>query len=130
MQNTERCVGNSSNSSRRRYEKIAGSLPDYYVLAELGKGGMGYVYKVRDRELDKIFALKVLKAEFVQDEQALKRFEQEADATVELQHPNLVTVYKRGVTDHGLPYLVMEYIEGETLADLVGRYSAIERQRF
>lgn len=110
-------------------KQVAASLPQYDVLDVLGEGGMGFVYKVRDRSLDKVFALKVLKPEFVQDSEAVKRFEKEADATMQMSHPNLVAVYKRGVTDHGLPYLLMEYIEGETLADLLGRETAMEPRR-
>lgn len=109
--------------------KIQSSLPEYDFLDLLGEGGMGYVYKVRDRELDSIFALKVLKPEFVQDKDAVKRFELEADAMMQLSHPNLAAVYKRGLSDHGLPYLLMEFVEGGTLSELLGRESALETSR-
>ncbi|MBL8203565.1 MAG: serine/threonine-protein kinase [Blastocatellia bacterium] len=75
---------------------------------------MGEVYRARDTQLDREVAIKVLPAEFAQDADRLRRFEQEAKATSALNHPNILTVYGFG-THEGKPYLVMELLEGEEL---------------
>src|SRR5215468_4201437 len=79
-------------------------LGPYEILAPLGAGGMGEVYKARDTRLDRIVALKVSKTEFSE------RFEREARAVAALNHPHICTLY-----DVGPNYLVMEYIEGAPL---------------
>ena len=86
----------------------------YEIIAPLGKGGMGEVYRARDTRLNREVAIKVLPAEFAQDADRLRRFEQEAQATSSLNHPNILTVYDFG-THEGNPYLVMELLEGEEL---------------
>jgi hypothetical protein len=87
----------------------------YEVLALIGRGGMGVVYKVRDKAVDKIFAVKVLNQDLVQDKISVKRFEQEAKAASALTHANLAAVYDYGVGVSGCPFLVMDYLEGHTL---------------
>jgi eukaryotic-like serine/threonine-protein kinase len=89
-------------------------LGAYEILAPLGAGGMGEVYRARDTRLDRAVAIKVLPAEFAQDSDRLRRFELEARATSALNHPNILTVYDFG-THEGSPYLVMELLEGEEL---------------
>lgn len=100
-------------------------LPDigeeFEVLECLGKGGMGTVYKVRNKSLDQVFAVKLLHSELQQDAQSLNRFEQEARAALLLNHPNLVRVYAYGTSPSGAPYLVMDYIDGEPLSDRLMR---------
>lgn len=91
----------------------------YQLLGVLGEGGMSTVYKAADSVLDKMMALKLLRKEFATNEQSVKRFEQEAKAVRSLSHPHLATVYDYGRTDDGAPYLVMNYIEGDSLADLL-----------
>ncbi len=86
----------------------------YEILSPLGKGGMGEVYRARDTRLNREIAIKVLPAEFAQDADRLRRFEQEAMATSSLNHPNILTVYDFGNHDSN-PYLVMELLEGEEL---------------
>ena len=86
----------------------------YEILSPLGKGGMGEVYRARDTRLDREVAIKVLPAEFAQDADRLRRFEQEAMATSSLNHPNILTVYDFG-THESNPYLVMELLDGEEL---------------
>ncbi len=86
----------------------------YEIFAPLGAGGMGEVYRARDPRLDREVAIKVLPADYAQDADRLKRFEQEARATSALNHPNILTVYDFG-THEGNPYLVMELLEGEEL---------------
>ncbi len=86
----------------------------YEIVAPLGAGGMGEVYRAKDTRLDREVAIKVLPADFANDADRLKRFEQEARATSALNHPNILTVYDVG-THAGSPYLVMELLEGEEL---------------
>jgi len=90
----------------------------YRVESVLGRGGMGSVYKATQLSLGRPVAMKVLAADLVRDEQFAGRFKREADALSRLSHPNIVTVIDRGEVD-GQPYLVMEYVEGPSLRDLL-----------
>jgi eukaryotic-like serine/threonine-protein kinase len=89
-------------------------LGPYEVLAPIGAGGMGEVYKARDERLKRDVAIKVLPATYSQDADRLRRFEQEAQAAGGLNHPNITAVYDLGSHD-GSPYIVTELLEGETL---------------
>src|SRR5262245_4050155 len=86
----------------------------YKILALLGRGGMGVVYRARDERLRRDVAIKVLPASFANDADRLRRFEQEAHATSALNHPNILTVHDLGIHD-GSPYIVAELLEGEEL---------------
>jgi serine/threonine protein kinase len=88
----------------------------YEVLALLGEGGMGQVYRARDERLSREVALKVVHADLAQDVERLRRFEHEAKAAGTLNHPNIVAVYDAGQHD-GAPYIVSELLQGETLRD-------------
>jgi len=88
----------------------------YEVLALLGEGGMGQVYRARDERLSREVALKVVHADLAQDAERLRRFEHEAKAAGTLNHPNIVAVYDTGQHD-GAPYIVTELLQGETLRD-------------
>src|SRR5712692_5222547 len=93
----------------------AGSkLGPYEILAPLGAGGMGEVYRAKDPRLGREVAVKVLPASLSQDADRLRRFEQEARAAGALNHPNITAVYDIGAAD-GAPYIVTELLEGETL---------------
>src|SRR5207247_2674918 len=93
----------------------AGSkLGPYEIVAPIGAGGMGEVYRARDPRIGREVAVKVLPAEFAVDEERLLRFQQEARAAGALNHPNLISVYDIGEHD-GKPYIVEELLEGETL---------------
>src|SRR6476619_2419553 len=93
----------------------AGSrLGPYEILAPLGAGGMGEVYRARDSRLGRDVAIKVLPSSFSNDPDRLRRFEQEARAAGLLNHPNVTAVYDIGTVD-GAPYVVSELLEGETL---------------
>ncbi|HKS23970.1 MAG TPA: protein kinase [Thermoanaerobaculia bacterium] len=89
------------------------SLGPYEVIAHIGSGGMGDVWRARDRRIGRDVAIKVL-PEFAAGDERLKRFEQEARAAGALNHPGLVTIFDVGNVD-GAPYIVMELLEGETL---------------
>jgi Tol biopolymer transport system component len=89
-------------------------LGPYEILAPLGAGGMGEVYRARDARLKREVAVKVLPASFSKDPERLRRFEQEAQAAGSLNHPGITAVYDLG-THEGAPYIVTELLEGETL---------------
>jgi serine/threonine protein kinase/Tfp pilus assembly protein PilF len=92
----------------------------YEVLAPLGAGGMGEVFRARDTRLERIVALKVLPQAFAADVERLARFEREAKLLASLNHPNVATLY--GLEDPGgAPCLVLEFIEGESLAQRLAR---------
>jgi hypothetical protein len=89
-------------------------LGPYEILAPLGAGGMGEVYRARDTRLGREVAVKVLPPAFASDPDRLRRFEQEARAAGRLEHPNILVIHDVG-THEGSPYLVTELLEGETL---------------
>src|SRR5215469_3602406 len=91
-------------------------LGPYQILAQLGAGGMGEVYRARDTRLDREVAIKILPASFAQDGDRLRRFEQEARAIAALNHPNILAIHDIGNTD-STHYLVTELLEGESLLE-------------
>src|SRR5438876_7691259 len=91
-------------------------LGPYEVIAPLGAGGMGEVFKARDTRLDRSVAIKILPAEFAENAHLKLRFEREAKTISQLNHPHICALY-----DVGDNYLVMELLEGESLADRVAR---------
>ena len=91
----------------------------YEIVAPLGAGGMGEVYRAKDARLGREVAIKVLPEQFSSDPERLRRFEQEARAAGILNHPNILTVYDVGVQD-GFPYVVSELLVGETLRERLG----------
>jgi serine/threonine protein kinase/Leucine-rich repeat (LRR) protein len=97
-----------------------GRLRDYQLLAKLGEGGMGTVYKAVHTKLDRQVAIKLLPMERSRDARAIARFEREMRAAGKLEHPNLVMAHDAGETD-GRHFLVMEYVPGVDLSALVER---------
>jgi eukaryotic-like serine/threonine-protein kinase len=95
-------------------------LGHYEILALLGAGGMGEVYRARDPRLDRRVAIKVLPAQLTHDPDALARFEREAKAVAALSHPNIVAIH-HFATDGGMHFVVMELLAGETLRSRLGR---------
>jgi serine/threonine-protein kinase len=93
---------------------IGDTLGHYRIVEKIGSGGMGEVYRACDVRLDRDVAIKVLPAKFAADAERLKRFAREAKATAALSHPNILGVHDVG-THQGLPYLVEELLEGESL---------------
>ncbi len=96
----------------------------YQVFGELGRGGMGIVYKAKDTVLDRDVAYKVLPAALEENPQALKNFLREAKAAAKLNHPYIVTVYDAGEQD-GRYFIAMEYVDGTTLKEIVRRKGVI-----
>ena len=90
-------------------------LGPYEILSAIGAGGMGEVYRARDTRLERVVAIKVLPAHLSNNPQSRERFEREAKAISSLSHPHICPLYDIGNQD-GIDFLVMEYLEGETLA--------------
>jgi serine/threonine protein kinase len=93
-------------------------LGPYEILAPLGAGGMGEVYRARDMRLERTVAIKILPAQFCFDPVHKQRFEREAKAISNLNHPHICVLHDIGRHD-GINYLVMECVEGESLAMIV-----------
>jgi serine/threonine protein kinase len=99
----------------------------YRLEAKLGSGGMSTVYLARDTTLDRSVAVKVMHREMSEQADQLERFRQEARAVAKLSHPNVVSVIDAG-EDGGYPYIVFEYVEGETLKTRINRVGALDTQ--
>ena len=97
---------------------IRQTLAHYRLVAAIGSGGMGEVYRAVDTRLGREVAIKVLPAEVSADAARLARFENEARAASALNHPNIVTIHEIGRAD-GLSYIVMELVDGKTLRELL-----------
>jgi len=103
------------------------TLGQYEVSSLIGEGGMGEVYRARDKALGRDVAIKVLPGTFSADPNRLKRFEQEAQAAGSLNHPNILVIYHVGTSD-GAPYIVSELLEGESLRERINGVSLPQRK--
>jgi serine/threonine protein kinase len=92
-------------------------LGAYEIIALIGSGGMGEVYRARDPRLERDVAVKVLPAALAGDAERLRRFEQEARAAAALNHPNILAVHDVGGAESGVPYVVSELLDGATLRE-------------
>ena len=98
----------------------------YRIEQLLGRGGMGAVYRARDMRLDRLVALKVVRAELLHDPEARRRFRREAQIVARLQHPSIVAVYDYGTFADGGAYLVMELVRGEDLRHVLQREGRLD----
>ena len=98
--------------------KIGQIIKERYEIVEiLGEGGMAFVYKAKDKQLQRNVAIKTLKPNYVNQEKFVDRFRREAQTAANLNHPNIVQIFDWGIEDE--PYFVMEYIEGNTLTSII-----------
>ena len=95
----------------------------YEILQVLGEGGMAFVYKARDTQLERFVAIKTLKPNYVNQETFVDRFKREAKTAANLNHPNIVQIFDWGIEEE--PYFVMEYIEGNTLTSIIAKNRTI-----
>lgn len=99
----------------------------YELLEEVGIGGMATVYKAKCNLLNRFVAVKILKDEFSKDAEFVKRFRAEAQSAASLTHPNIVSVYDVG-EENGVNYIVMEYLEGDTLKDFIEKKGKLSNE--
>ncbi len=109
-------------------ERRRGSIEGYKIISKLGKGGMGSVYLARHIGLQKLVAIKVLPPRLSQSDEDLARFKREAMATAKLSHLNIVQAFDVGESN-GYHYLVMEYVEGDTVRDVLEREQKLDEPR-
>ncbi len=102
----------------------------YRVLTQIGHGGMGRIYQAVDVTASRVVALKVLHPHLIEDEAARRRFDREAKATIHLRHPNLLIVHDYGFSDEGLPFIAMEFLDGEVLHKILTIDGPLEIRRF
>src|SRR5215210_6635818 len=105
-------------TSRRRVLMIGTVIAGHRIEAQIGRGGMGVVYRARHCRLDHLVALKVIAPHLLEDPAARRRFREEAVVAASLEHPNVVPVHDAGEAD-GIAYLAMRYVQGTDLAVLV-----------
>ena len=104
---------------------------DYEILEELGRGGMAIVYRARERQLDREVAVKILPLSLAFDEEFVERFEQEARTAAQLEHPNIIPIYRVGKSGR-ISYFVMKYLRGRSLSELLaerGRIKPVDIRR-
>ncbi|MDF1664389.1 MAG: protein kinase [Planctomycetota bacterium] len=92
-------------------------LDRYEIIAELGRGGMGVVWKAQDHKLNRIVAIKVMHT--VQSMAQLRRFQREAEAVAQLRHPGIIQIFDVGTSPDGKPYIVMDFVDGDSLKEMV-----------
>lgn len=104
----------------------------YEILEKIGTGGMGDVYKAHDRRLDRIVAIKILKLQYNDDNNFIRKFKRESLAAASISHPNIVSIYDVGsesIEGNFVHYIVMEYIDGKTLKDIIHDGGPISEKR-
>src|SRR6059036_371901 len=103
---------------------IGTQLGCHEITALLGKGGMGEVYRARDTKLKRDVAIKILPDEFARNADRVSRFQREAEVLASLNHPNIAGIYDLEEA-HGSRFLVLELVEGDTLADILSKRGAL-----
>lgn len=100
----------------------------YEVLEQIGAGGMAIVYKAKDLLLNRTVTIKVLREQFLSDEEFIRRFRREAQSAASLSHPNIVSVYDVG-KEGDFEYIVMEYVEGRNLKEIIREYAPLTTEQ-
>jgi len=114
------CFIDGSSLVSPKDPRIGSTVAGRYVIeAELGKGGMATVYRAHHKLVDRPCAIKVLNAQFAQDPTTRERFRRESRHAQRLAHPNIIEIFDQGETEDGVPFLVMELLQGQSLADVL-----------
>ncbi len=126
-----RCEDSTNEFDLKVVDSQPGSVQfnDFEMQNLVGHGGMGSVFKVLEKSSGNTLAIKLMKEELVKDSVSVKRFEQEVQACMSLSHPNLINVHGFGRTEDGKPYLIMDYIEGKSLQELLAAEGLLEVDR-
>lgn len=135
-ENSDKSTGDSPSESRAIASEINSQITDqtvvagkYEILSLLGEGGMSRVFKARDKNSGAIVAVKKILPERLQDEKSVERFMQESKVVEALNHRNIASTKEHGLDADGTPYLVMEFVDGLTLAELIRQEGAIDVER-
>lgn len=102
---------------------------NYEILEVLGQGGMGVVYRGKHSLMERVVAIKMLLSQLISDTNSVKRFQQESKAAARLKHPHIIDVYDFGISPAGQPYIVMEFLEGTPLSDLIKKEGQLGVER-
>ncbi|MEM0896132.1 MAG: serine/threonine-protein kinase, partial [Verrucomicrobiota bacterium] len=100
-------------------ENALGKLADYEILEVIAAGAMGVVFRARDNQLERIVAIKMLSPLYAESDVAKERFRREAKAVAAIEHPHVISIYSVDQSKQGLPFLVMNYVNGQSLSDLL-----------
>ncbi|HEY9759128.1 MAG TPA: serine/threonine-protein kinase [Oculatellaceae cyanobacterium] len=103
---------------------------EYEVLRCIGAGGMGVIFKCQRRKDGKLVAIKMLHPHLAEDEESMSRFEIELRAVCLLSHPNIIVIHDLGVADSGVPYMVMDFVDGKDLLDTLSKEGPMAQDRF
>ncbi|HEY9870795.1 MAG TPA: serine/threonine-protein kinase, partial [Candidatus Obscuribacterales bacterium] len=117
--------------TERPEDKLIGTvLADHYkIISLIGTGGMSAVYKARHQLIDRVVAIKVLHSHLVSQATTLKRFQQEANAVSHLSHPHIIAIHDFGISAQAQPYLIMDYLEGTSLSDVLEKEISLPLDR-
>lgn len=120
-------ASNRGPTIANRKAEIANQIGDYELLEEIGRGGMGVVYRARQRSLDRLVAIKLMAFAPDSSPELVKRFRAEAVSAASLHHPNIVSIHEVGIHE-GQHFFVMDYVEGQSLARLVGHQPLLAKR--
>ena len=117
----------SISLANRRVDPLIGTVMvgKYRIIEILGRGGMGVVYKAKHELMGRMVAIKMLLPTLVSDDVQVARFQREARAASRMNHPNIIGLHDFGVTEDGLPYIVMDFLEGRSLADVIKEFGQV-----
>ncbi|RME75554.1 MAG: serine/threonine protein kinase, partial [Planctomycetota bacterium] len=111
-----------SEVQEKEEEPLPVEFGKFLLEAKIGQGGMGVIYRARQKDLKRVVALKVLRQDFENNPEQIHRFQREAEAMAKLKHKNIIAIYETGKVNN-LPYFTMEYIDGHSLEELLDKNS-------
>ncbi|NLE96888.1 MAG: Stk1 family PASTA domain-containing Ser/Thr kinase [Propionibacterium sp.] len=112
------------------FDPLVGQVLDarYEIVAKVARGGMATVYRARDLRLSRVVALKVMRSDLGEDDEFAAKFDREARSAAVLSHPNVVSIFDQGISQ-GQPYIVMEFVDGETLRRVISREAPLRPEK-